>query len=69
MELHCQEVGWKGGVISVGREPKKKKFFFTFLRREGIQNFKFPVLPSGPFTLRNYHSTHIPQLPWMGSSS
>lgn len=68
MELHCQEVGWKGGVISVGREPRKK-IFFTFLSREGIQNFKFPVLPSGPFTLRNYRSTHTPQLPRMGSSS
>ena len=27
MELRCQEVGWKGGVISVGREPRKKNFF------------------------------------------
>ena len=56
------------GHIS-GKGTQEKKFFFTFLSREGIQNFKFPVLPSEPFTLRNYHSTHTPQLPWMGSSS
>lgn len=41
MELHCREVGWKGGVISVGREPRKK-IFFHFPQQRGNTKLQIP---------------------------
>lgn len=42
MELHCQEVRWEGGVISVGREPRKKNFFSLSSAKRGNTKLQIP---------------------------